>query len=75
MEHELPQPLREAAALGATLSEVSRTLESRGLLSRARHPTGGRLVPLKLLFSDRVMDRRPGAGGSFVRRRSFGLKS
>jgi MarR family transcriptional regulator, organic hydroperoxide resistance regulator len=47
-ESENRHVAQEAAISKGTLTGVSRTLESRGLLRRAAHPSDGRLVLLSL---------------------------
>ncbi|BFO19110.1 hypothetical protein SHKM778_54980 [Streptomyces sp. KM77-8] len=47
-ESETRHVAEEAGISKGTLTGVSRTLESRGLLSRSAHPTDGRLVLLRL---------------------------
>ncbi|MDH6605335.1 DNA-binding MarR family transcriptional regulator [Streptomyces sp. SAI-208] len=57
-ESETRHVAEEAGISKGTLTGVSRTLESRGLLSRAGHPTDGRLVLLRLTDEGEELMRR-----------------
>jgi DNA-binding MarR family transcriptional regulator len=57
-ESETRHVAEEAGISKGTLTGVSRTLESRGLLSRSGHPTDGRLVLLKLTDEGEELMRR-----------------
>ncbi|MBG0851881.1 MarR family transcriptional regulator [Streptomyces spinoverrucosus] len=57
-ESETRHVAEEAGISKGTLTGVSRTLESRGLLRRADHPTDGRLVLLRLTEEGEEFMRR-----------------
>lgn len=57
-ESETRRVAEEAGISKGTLTGVSRTLEKRGLLRRAGHPTDGRLVLLRLTDDGEELMRR-----------------